>query len=71
MKRDSIAALPFLKLCLTLVVEARFNKLGLYHNQYDALLDADSTQIMETHNKLGIEKLDQSNLRAVMVHDLV
>lgn len=69
--RNSIAALPFLKLCLTLVVTDRFNLLGLYHNSYDAFLDHESTQIIEIHNQLGIDKLDPGNLRAIMVRDLV
>jgi hypothetical protein len=29
--RDSIAALPFLKLCMTSMVKALFNEFGLYH----------------------------------------
>ena len=69
--RNSIAALPFLKLCMTSIVTTRFNALGLYHNSYDDLLYSEASQIIETHNVLGIEKQDPINLRAVMVQDLV
>ena len=69
--RNSITALPFLKFCMTSIVTTRFNEFGLYLGSFDALLDAESSQIIETHNVLGIQKLDPINLRAVMVHDLV